>query len=74
MAQSKTLQDDYINSWKNMYGEFTMRKCQMNTIAVLNKIHQKNKEGIREYISWFTEAAIEVSGSNKGMKCWIFEK
>lgn len=44
------------------------------TIVVLNKIWQKKKKTLWEYIYYFTNVEVEVVGTKDNLKCWILKK
>lgn len=78
MTWFKTIPNCSINSWKNLCDEFIIqfitRKWSPKIITILNRIYQKKKEILWEYIDKFIKVVIEVGGSNERLKCWIFEK
>lgn len=54
MTWFKGLEDNSINSWKELYDKFayhfTARRKQLKTMDVLNGIVQDTKETLKEYV------------------------
>jgi len=74
----KNLRRNSIDSWSNLFHEFTTHfttsKTQPKTVASLEAIVQGKSEPLRDYIERFNKEAVEVSGAEDSMKRYLITK
>lgn len=78
MTWFKSLQDGSIYFWFDLReafnNDFTTRKMQPTTMAMLSGIMQSKKETMCVYIDHFTEVLIVMGGAKEILNCCIFKK
>ena len=67
-----------IDSWSNLYDEFTTHftasRTQPKTVASLEAIVQGKSEPLRDYIERFNKGVVQVRGADETMKWYLIAK
>ena len=72
MTWFKNLRRNLIDTWGDLYHEFTTHftasRTQPKTVASLEAIVQGRSEPLRDYIEMFNKEVVQVRGADENMK------